>query len=123
VLDKVFISIRHHLSQSFQDRLFRMLGSGRNLEYCQDPVFQDHEIGKSAARINANPDQFSPAIENSHIIRVTIHDTTDGWQLMKQRELLRRIYWVSAVLAIVILVFLASVIFLNPSSVGNPRFV
>jgi len=42
---------------------------------------------------------------------------------MKQRELLRRIYWVSAVLAIVILVFLASVVFLNPSSVGNPRFV
>ena len=42
---------------------------------------------------------------------------------MKQRELLRKIYWVSAVLAIVILVFLTSVIFLNPSSVGNPRFV
>ena len=42
---------------------------------------------------------------------------------MKQKELLRRIYWISAILAIVILVFLASVIFLNPSSVGNPRFV
>ena len=42
---------------------------------------------------------------------------------MKQRELLRRIYWISAVLATVILVFLASVIFLNPSSVGNPRFI
>ncbi len=42
---------------------------------------------------------------------------------MKQRELLRRIYWASAVLAIVMVVFLASVIFLNPSSVGNPRFV
>ena len=42
---------------------------------------------------------------------------------MKQKELLRRIYWVSVVLAVVILVFLASIIFLNPSSVGNPRFV
>ncbi|MDA2934902.1 ATP-binding protein, partial [Acidobacteria bacterium AH-259-D05] len=42
---------------------------------------------------------------------------------MKQRELLRRIYWISAILTIVILVFLTSVIFLNPSSVGNPRFV
>ncbi|MEE8348790.1 MAG: ATP-binding protein [Acidobacteriota bacterium] len=42
---------------------------------------------------------------------------------MKQRALVRRIYWVSAVLAVVILVFFVSVIFLNPSSVGNPRFV
>ena len=42
---------------------------------------------------------------------------------MKQNELIRKIYWISAVLAVVILVFLASVIFLNPSSVGNPGFV
>ncbi|MDA2928451.1 ATP-binding protein [Acidobacteria bacterium AH-259-O06] len=41
---------------------------------------------------------------------------------MKQR-LLRKIYWISAILAVVILVFLTSVIFLHPSSVGNPRFV
>jgi len=42
---------------------------------------------------------------------------------MEQNELIRKIYWISAVLAVVILVFLASVIFLNPSSVGNPGFV
>ena len=42
---------------------------------------------------------------------------------MKQQELLRKIYWISAILTGVILAFLASVIFLNPSSVGNPRFV
>jgi len=42
---------------------------------------------------------------------------------MKQEELLRKIYWISAVLISVILTFLASVVFLNPSSVGNPRFV
>ncbi len=42
---------------------------------------------------------------------------------MKQQELLRKIYWISAVLTGVILAFLASVIFLNPSSVGNPSFV
>lgn len=63
------------------------------------------------------------AAERLFIIRATIHDTTDGWQLMKRRELLHKIYWISAVLAIVMLVFLASVIFLNPSSVGNPRFI
>ncbi len=42
---------------------------------------------------------------------------------MKQEELLRKIYWISAVLISVILTFLASVVFLNPSSVGNPRFL
>ncbi|MCZ6484198.1 MAG: ATP-binding protein [Acidobacteria bacterium] len=42
---------------------------------------------------------------------------------MKREELLRKIYWISAVLISVILTFLASVVFLNPSSVGNPRFV
>ena len=42
---------------------------------------------------------------------------------MKQQELLRKIYWIAAVLTGVILAFLASVIFLNPSSVGNPSFV
>ena len=42
---------------------------------------------------------------------------------MKQQKLLRKIYWISAVLFGVILAFLASVVFLNPSSVGNPRFV
>lgn len=42
---------------------------------------------------------------------------------MKQRQILRRIYWISTSLAVVIVVFLGSVIFLHPSSVGNPRFV
>lgn len=42
---------------------------------------------------------------------------------MKQKELLRKIYWISAILVVIVLVFLASVIFLNPSSVGNPRFI
>ncbi|MFQ5928140.1 MAG: ATP-binding protein [Acidobacteriota bacterium] len=41
---------------------------------------------------------------------------------MKQR-LVRKIYWISAILAVVILIFLTSVIFLHPSSVGNPSFV
>ncbi len=42
---------------------------------------------------------------------------------MKQQELLQKIYWIAATLTGVILAFLASVIFLNPSSVGNPSFV
>ena len=42
---------------------------------------------------------------------------------MKQQELLHKIYWIAATLSGVILAFLASVIFLNPSSVGNPSFV
>ena len=42
---------------------------------------------------------------------------------MKQQELLQKLYWIAATLTGVILAFLASVIFLNPSSVGNPSFV
>lgn len=42
---------------------------------------------------------------------------------MKQQELLRKIYRITAVLILVLGVFLGSVIFLNPSSVGNPGFV
>ena len=42
---------------------------------------------------------------------------------MNRQSLLRNIYWTSAFLAIVVVVFLVSVVFLNPSSVGNPHFV
>lgn len=42
---------------------------------------------------------------------------------MKHRDLLRKIYWTSGFLVLFVLVFLVSVIFLNPSSVGNPQFV
>ncbi len=41
---------------------------------------------------------------------------------MRPRELLQKIYWTSAFLAVFIIVLLASVVFLNPSSVGNPLF-
>ncbi|MFQ5740465.1 MAG: ATP-binding protein [Acidobacteriota bacterium] len=42
---------------------------------------------------------------------------------MSQRELRKKIYWTLASLAVVILAFLSSVIFLNPTSVGSPDFV
>lgn len=42
---------------------------------------------------------------------------------MNRPKLLRNIYWVSVFLATTIAVFLVSVVFLNPSSVGNPHFV
>ncbi|HSR50162.1 MAG TPA: ATP-binding protein [Acidobacteriota bacterium] len=41
---------------------------------------------------------------------------------MKRKQLLQKIYWVSAFLAVSILLYLISIIFLNPSSVGNPQF-
>ncbi|HSR70338.1 MAG TPA: ATP-binding protein [Acidobacteriota bacterium] len=41
---------------------------------------------------------------------------------MRRKQLLQKIYWVSAFLAVSILVYLVSIIFLNPSSVGNPQF-
>ena len=42
---------------------------------------------------------------------------------MNRQKLLRNIYWVAVFLATTIAVFLVSIIFLNPSSVGNPHFV
>lgn len=42
---------------------------------------------------------------------------------MTRRDLLTRIFWISAFLLLFVLAFLASVIFLNPSSVGNQDFV
>src|SRR5690554_5160910 len=42
---------------------------------------------------------------------------------MKQVDLIRKIYWISGSLVVIILVFLTSVIFLNPSSVGNQNFL
>jgi nitrogen fixation/metabolism regulation signal transduction histidine kinase len=42
---------------------------------------------------------------------------------MNQSELLNKIYWISSFLVILILAFLVSVIFLNPSSVGNKDFL
>ena len=42
---------------------------------------------------------------------------------MRDRELLRKIYWTAGFLSAFILVLLASVIFLNPTSVGSARFV
>ena len=42
---------------------------------------------------------------------------------MTQPRLLQKIYWISATLAFFVLIFLGSVVFLHPSSVGNPRFV
>ena len=41
---------------------------------------------------------------------------------MGQRELRTKIYWTSLGLAICLLVFLVSVVFLNPTSAGNPSF-
>ena len=41
---------------------------------------------------------------------------------MRHSELLRKIYWTSGFLAVFVIVLLASVMFLNPSSVGNARF-
>ncbi len=42
---------------------------------------------------------------------------------MKQKELLRKIYWVSGFLVLFVAAFLVSVFFLNPSSVGNRNFL
>lgn len=42
---------------------------------------------------------------------------------MKPEPLIRKIYWAAAALLIFLLAFLASVLFLNPSSVGNENFV
>ena len=41
---------------------------------------------------------------------------------MGQRELRTKIYWTSLGLAICLLVFIISVVFLNPTSAGNPSF-
>ncbi len=43
--------------------------------------------------------------------------------IMKRPERLRRIYWTGALLAFSALLVLAAVLFLNPTSVGNPQFV
>ncbi len=42
---------------------------------------------------------------------------------MKRRDLLARIFWIAGFLLLFVLAFLASVVFLNPSSVGNRNFV
>lgn len=42
---------------------------------------------------------------------------------MKRLERLRRIYWTGALLAFSALLVLVAVLFLNPTSVGNPQFV
>lgn len=42
---------------------------------------------------------------------------------MRQKQLLRRIYWVSGFLILFIFAFLISIFFLNPSSVGNQNFL
>ena len=42
---------------------------------------------------------------------------------MKRLERLRRIYWTGALLACSALLVIVAVLFLNPTSVGNPRFV
>jgi len=55
------------------------------------------------------------------MLKYTTRSIICNWVLMKQQELIRKIYWISAVLTGIILAFLASVIFLNPSSVGNCR--
>ena len=41
---------------------------------------------------------------------------------MNRKKLLRKIYWTSGFLSFFILVYLGSIIFLNPSSVGSPHF-
>ncbi|MEE8585078.1 MAG: HAMP domain-containing protein, partial [Acidobacteriota bacterium] len=41
---------------------------------------------------------------------------------MNRKRLLRKIYWISGLLSFFILVYLGSIIFLNPSSVGSPHF-
>ena len=43
--------------------------------------------------------------------------------IMKRLERLRRIYWTGALLAFSALLVIVAVLFLNPTSVGNPRFV
>ncbi len=43
--------------------------------------------------------------------------------IMKRLERLRRIYWTGALLACSALLVIVAVLFLNPTSVGNPRFV
>ncbi len=42
---------------------------------------------------------------------------------MMRNKLLKRIYWSSGLLALFVLAFLISVVFLNPSSVGNQNFL
>ncbi|UCF39171.1 MAG: HAMP domain-containing protein [Acidobacteriota bacterium] len=42
---------------------------------------------------------------------------------MRRKQLLRRIYWLTGFLVFFVLAFLISVIFLNPSSVGNRNFL
>ena len=42
---------------------------------------------------------------------------------MKRLERLRRIYWTGALLAVSALLVIVAILFLNPTSVGNPRFV
>jgi two-component system nitrogen regulation sensor histidine kinase NtrY len=42
---------------------------------------------------------------------------------MMRNKLLKRIYWSSGLLALFVLAFLVSVVFLNPSSVGNQNFL
>jgi two-component system nitrogen regulation sensor histidine kinase NtrY len=42
---------------------------------------------------------------------------------MKRNKLLQRIYWSSGLLGLFVIAFLTSVIFLNPSSVGNQNFL
>jgi len=42
---------------------------------------------------------------------------------MMRNKLLKRIYWSSGLLAVFVLAFLVSVVFLNPSSVGNRNFL
>ncbi len=42
---------------------------------------------------------------------------------MTQKELLRQIYWVSGFLVLFVAAFLVSILFLNPSSVGNRNFL
>lgn len=41
---------------------------------------------------------------------------------MKRKKLIKKIYWISGFLSFFILVYLGSIIFLNPSSVGSPHF-
>jgi two-component system nitrogen regulation sensor histidine kinase NtrY len=42
---------------------------------------------------------------------------------MMRNKLLQRIYWSSGLLAVFVLAFLVSIVFLNPSSVGNQNFL
>lgn len=42
---------------------------------------------------------------------------------MRHRDHLRKVFWISAFLSIFVLAFVTSVVFLNPSSVGNQNFI